>query len=134
MRFNCVRLLVSDFKACFRFYSQVLGFEPSIGDENDDFAAFLTEGGFELSIFRKDLMAGVVGTSSLPANAQAQDGSVIIFQVESVDKMAEKLRSKGVKLASEPTDRPEWGLRTAHFRDPDGNLFEIFQGLRKTSS
>jgi catechol 2,3-dioxygenase-like lactoylglutathione lyase family enzyme len=29
-------------------------------------------------------------------------------------------------------DRPEWGIRTAHFRDPDGNLIEINQPLKET--
>ena len=26
---------------------------------------------------------------------------------------------------------PDWGLRVAHLRDPDGNLLELFQDLPK---
>ncbi|WP_343423381.1 hypothetical protein [Candidatus Flexifilum breve] len=29
-----------------------------------------------------------------------------------------------------PTNRPDWSMRTVHFRDPDGNLVELFSGLR----
>jgi catechol 2,3-dioxygenase-like lactoylglutathione lyase family enzyme len=28
-----------------------------------------------------------------------------------------------------PQDRAEWDIRTAHFRDPDGNLPEIYSPL-----
>jgi len=31
---------------------------------------------------------------------------------------------------TEPTDRSVWGIRTAHFRDPDGNLIEINHALK----
>jgi len=130
MRFNCIRLLVSDFAGCYKFYTETLGFEPTIGDVNDVFAAFLSEGGVEISIFKKDLMARVVGTNDLPAQVRSQDGVVMIFQVDNVDEKAREFEAKGVKLVSAPCDRNEWGIRTAHFRDPEGNLIEIFNGLR----
>ncbi|QBY01524.1 glyoxalase/bleomycin resistance/dioxygenase family protein [Rhodophyticola sp. CCM32] len=42
-----------------------------------------------------------------------------------VDQCAEELTAKGVALVSPPTDR-DFGHRTLFFRDPDGNLLEIF--------
>jgi catechol 2,3-dioxygenase-like lactoylglutathione lyase family enzyme len=53
------------------------------------------------------------------------DRSALIFAVDSVDRVCDELRDKGVSLETEPQDRPVWGVRTAHFRDPDGNLIEI---------
>lgn len=38
---------------------------------------------------------------------------------------ANALRERGVSLISGPTDQP-WGHRTLFFRDPDGNVLEIY--------
>ncbi|MFV9644620.1 MAG: VOC family protein, partial [Desulfobacterales bacterium] len=51
------------------------------------------------------------------------------FEVPNVDKATQELKAKGVVFETEPTDRSVWGIRTAHFRDPDGNLIEINQAL-----
>jgi lactoylglutathione lyase len=42
-----------------------------------------------------------------------------------VAECAAALRAKGVELISPLTDQP-WGHRTIFFRDPDGNVLEIF--------
>ena len=41
---------------------------------------------------------------------------------------AQLLCDRGVALAGEPTDQP-WGHRTLFFRDPDGNVLEIYAEL-----
>jgi uncharacterized glyoxalase superfamily protein PhnB len=40
--------------------------------------------------------------------------------------MCETLAERGVKLLNGPMDRP-WGIRTASFTDPAGNIWEIAQ-------
>ena len=42
-----------------------------------------------------------------------------------VELCAATLRERGVELISGPTDRP-FGHRTLFFRDPDGNVIEIY--------
>jgi lactoylglutathione lyase len=42
-----------------------------------------------------------------------------------VAQCAAELDAKGIKLMSPLTDQP-WGHRTMFFRDPDGNVLEIF--------
>lgn len=42
-----------------------------------------------------------------------------------VEKCARSLEEKGVRLVSPLTDQ-EWGHRTIFFRDPDGNVIEIY--------
>jgi len=42
------------------------------------------------------------------------------------------LVAQGVEFIREPIDR-EWGLRTAHFEDPDGNIWKISQSLAADS-
>ena len=42
-----------------------------------------------------------------------------------VSACAELLRSRGVAIVGDVTDQP-WGHRTLFFRDPDGNVLEIY--------
>lgn len=42
-----------------------------------------------------------------------------------VDECAKMLADLGIHLAGEPTDQP-WGHRTLFFRDPDGNMLEVY--------
>jgi catechol 2,3-dioxygenase-like lactoylglutathione lyase family enzyme len=42
-----------------------------------------------------------------------------------VDDCAKVLAARGVTIAGPPTDQP-WGHRTLFFRDPDGNMLEIY--------
>ena len=48
--------------------------------------------------------------------------------VEDVDAAYEQLLAKGVTFLRPPTNQP-WGLRTAHFADPEGKLWEINQSI-----
>ena len=125
------RLLVEDFGAVFRFYRDVMGFTPTYGDENDGIYAEFDTGTPALALFRRDFMAAAVGAADKPASAAAQDRHALIFQVDDVDEAARDLKSRGVSFESEPSDQEAWGIRVAHFRDPDGNLLEINAALKK---
>jgi catechol 2,3-dioxygenase-like lactoylglutathione lyase family enzyme len=128
IKFTHVRLLVSDYKACFRFYQDVLGFEVLWGDEEGGYADFKT-GEVSIALFGRQDMADAVGAGQKPARVDAQDRAALIFAVENVDETYRVLSEKGVEVAAGPVDRPDWGIRTAHFRDPDGNLIEINESL-----
>ena len=65
------------------------------------------------------------------ANALSIEGGprvLLAAGVEDVDAAYEALVAKGVTFLRPPTNQP-WGLRTAHFADPEGNLWEINQSL-----
>lgn len=49
--------------------------------------------------------------------------------VPDVDEQAVTPREEGVELVAEPTDHPEWGIRTLHVREPDGTLIEFNESL-----
>jgi catechol 2,3-dioxygenase-like lactoylglutathione lyase family enzyme len=126
------RLLVSDFRACFLFYRDVLELPVTWGEENGDYASYRV-GETELALFQRQLMADAVGTAAKPAQAESQDRVALIFQVDDVDEVYQRLRDKGVVFIDEPMDCPDWGdwgIRAAHFRDPDGNLLEIYTDLQ----
>ncbi len=62
-----------------------------------------------------------------PPPAQGALSLQMAFRVapQTVADCAAALDAKGVKLVSPLTDHP-WGHRTIFFRDPDGNVLEIF--------
>jgi len=127
MRLTYIRLLVSDFPASFRFYRDVMGFEVAWGEENDGYADFRAGEGTNLALFDRTEMSEAIGTSNLPVSAPGpvQDQVMLIFGVEDVDEVLGRLRRQGVQFVADPQDHPDWGIRTAHFRDPYGNLIEI---------
>jgi lactoylglutathione lyase len=45
-----------------------------------------------------------------------------------VDACADVLRAADVTITHPPTDEP-WGHRTLFFRDPDGNVLEIYADI-----
>jgi lactoylglutathione lyase len=128
LRLTHVRLLVTDFADCFRFYRDVLGFEVLWGEEDGRYADFKA-GDAIVALYDRRLMAEAIGTADLPSEADAQDRAALIFTVQDVDAACEQLKARGVEFVTEPQDRPDWGIRTAHFRDPDGNLIEVYRDL-----
>ncbi len=129
-KYEFTRLLVTNFKECFRFYRDVMGFKANFGTEDDTYADFEV-GEINISLFDKAEMSATLGTSSKPVHAEMQDTICLTFSVESVDEFCRHLKEKGVSLLTEPTDHEDWGIRTIHFRDPDGHLIEINQPLKR---
>jgi lactoylglutathione lyase len=129
MRLEQVRLLVADFPAAFRFYRDVLGLEPNFGAEGDSYASFATGTESGLALFDGAEMAEAVGTRSLPASAARRDPFVLVLEVADVDAAAARVVAAGTTLVTQPTDHPDWGIRTCHLRDPEGNLIELEQPL-----
>ncbi len=131
MRVEHTRLLVSNFGACFRFYRDVMGLTVTWGDEEDSYASFTDrEGnGPTLALFRRQAMAEVIGTAKLPPDAFCQDRFMLIVQVDDVDDTVEELGDRGVQFELGPQDFPDWGIRSAYLRDPDGNLIELSGAL-----
>jgi len=128
MKIAHTRLLVTNFRDCFRFYRDILQLNPSWGDENDSYASF-TQGEDEtnivLAIFQRQGMEEVLGIDHLPFNLPQQDRSMLILEVSDLDAAVETLRGQGVSIINGPTSFPDWGYRGAFLRDPDGNLIEL---------
>jgi catechol 2,3-dioxygenase-like lactoylglutathione lyase family enzyme len=130
MKFSNVRLLVKDYKTCFKFYTEQLGLEPLWGDENGVYAAFKVADGIEgLAIFVSDYMASFVGNDEKIQAFGFREKSVVVFEVENVDDTYQAFLEKGIIFINEPTDMPDWGMRVVHLRDPEENLIEFFTPL-----
>ncbi|MEH2024630.1 VOC family protein [Nostoc sp.] len=123
-----LRLLVSNYKDSFLFYRDLLKFDVDWGDEDSGYAEFNT-GYLKLGLLKKELMAEVVPRIEQPSYIVNRDKVVLILAVDNVDEVYELVKAENAIVVTQPQDRPDWGIRTAHFRDPDGNLIEIYNNL-----
>ncbi|MEV8378408.1 VOC family protein [Kribbella sp. NPDC056861] len=125
------RLLVRDFPAAVEFYRGVLaelfGVQPVKVLAEASYANWDLEGQTGLVLFGRAMMAGAVGTEELPTDGPTQDSTMLVFKVADVDAAVPVLTQYGAAVVTEAQDRPQWGagLRTAHLRDPEGNLLEL---------
>ncbi len=119
MKLSQVRLLVDDFPACFRFLREDLGLANTFGGEEDGYASF-SAGEGTIAVFNRNEQAGVV-TLRPPG-----DSALVVLEVDDVDAEASRL---GELVVHGPVSRPDWGGRVAYVRDPEGNVFELFQSI-----
>jgi catechol 2,3-dioxygenase-like lactoylglutathione lyase family enzyme len=122
-------LFVEDVARSRDFYVDVLGFAFGFGDETNA-GVFL---GDELLLLVAVPSAAEMLAGEELGTPRTQRG-VALFNifVEDVDVTFERLRSLGVKFIVDPMDR-EWGRRTAHFKDPDGFIWEISQSIESAT-
>lgn len=118
--FASIRVVTSDVPDLVAFYEQVTGLSAAWGAAQ--FAELRTSAG----------TLAVAGTPTLAAFGAdiAQPGAnrtvIIEFQVADVDAEFDRLKGElELDLVQEPTTMP-WGNRSLLFRDPDGNLINLF--------
>jgi lactoylglutathione lyase len=119
MRFSQVRLLVDDVGPCYRFYRDILGLEPTSGDEGDAYASFA--GG--VALFLRGGQEAVVDLRP------AGDGALVCLAADDLDSELERIRQAGGEPLGAPTAQPDWGIRVAYLRDPAGNLVELHEEI-----
>ena len=119
MKFSNIRLLVNGFDKCFTFYKDILGLECTWSKPGDVYASFDIGVLSGLALFKTDLMSIAVNNSDAKKNETLQDKIAIILQVDSVNESYNSLQKKSVKFLTEPRVMTAWGIRTAHFRDPE---------------
>lgn len=112
---------VRDMDAMRAFYGEVLRF---------DFVRELSPNWLEYRIGPNILAlacAFLFDADQAPTPAAGKAALQLAFRVpyETVDICAAELAAAGIALLSPPTDQP-WRHRTLFFRDPDGNLLEIY--------
>ena len=127
---NYVRLLTDRFDEMWDFYANKLGMKPRLGKENGIYEEFLVKGAV-LSIYKREYMGNALNNKFVKFPSKPQDVVVIILQVSNVDKAYEELKTKGVQFITGPEDREELIIRTAHLRDPDGNLIELNEPIKR---
>ncbi|MEU7881835.1 VOC family protein [Microbispora bryophytorum] len=121
------RVLASRFAECFRFYDGLLtavaGAHLVKGAEAGPYANWDRDEEAVLALLDREMLAKVTGVD-LDGGG---DGTMLVLTVDDVDRAAAVGTANGGRLVAPPSARPEWGptSRTAHLRDPDGNLLEL---------
>lgn len=119
MKFVSTRIITADVNRLVDFYEMVT--EVSAVSGNELFAEIPTPVG-TLAI-GSDKTVPLFGDGS--AEPGANRSAIVEFIVEDVDAEYARLRERVVEVVTEPTTMP-WGNRALLFRDPDGNLVNLF--------
>lgn len=112
-------IIVRDMVAMRRFYEDVLRF-PLTRE--------LSAGWIEYQIGGNTLALSRPGRTAKDAPVPAGSAALqLAFKVaaDDVGRCADELVRQGVNLLEPPTNQP-FGHRTLFFRDPDGNLLEVY--------
>ena len=116
-------LVTKDVRRLCEFYKQVFQCEREC---NDRYVEFDLEQGI-LAIASVELENGLAPGQF---DGEKNQGLIIQFEVEDVDKEFERLEMIGVEWVKPLTTQP-WGSRSAWFRDPDGNVVDFFMWVDK---
>jgi predicted enzyme related to lactoylglutathione lyase len=119
LKFASVRIITDDLDRLVRFYEQVT--DVSAEHPAPVFAEIVMPGA-TLAIGHSETVP-LFGEGS--ARAAANHSAIIEFQVDDVETDFERLKEFVVDWVQEPTTLP-WGNRSILFRDPDGNLVNLY--------
>lgn len=119
MNFISTRIITADVKRLVEFYELITGIAAVWG--NELFAEIPTPIGTLAIGSDKTVPLFGVGSAEPAANRSA----ILEFIVEDVDAEYQRLREHLAEVVTEPTTMP-WGNRALLFRDPDGNLVNLF--------
>ena len=115
-----VALLVSDQDKALDFYTKVIGFERRLDAPTPSGPRFLTVG-----VPGQDLE--LVLWPGTPARAEL-GSAVYTIEVDDCRAAFETLASRGVRFEPAQLLQFPWGY-VARFKDPDGNLLQVREGL-----
>jgi len=111
-----VALKVKDVASSKAFYTETLGFRVAARIPGKEIY-FIDIGGTTI-----ELMAG---SGDEGEDAQARGFVHLAFEVDDVDATYEQLCAKGVEFTTPPKSVGD--IRLSFFKDPDGNLLELFK-------
>ncbi|MEU9244654.1 VOC family protein [Streptomyces sp. NPDC048385] len=121
-----VRLLVTDFAACYRFYAEVLGLNPQSGASEGPYEKFSPQAGSAgIALQERTTMAATLGELGDTASGHR---SLVVLRVDDLDVCCERIVARGAVLVHEPAPMTE-RMRVAHLKDPEGNLVELQEWL-----
>src|SRR6476646_11615033 len=117
-----ITLFAEDLAATKQFYQKV--FELPVHFEDDQSAVF-DFGNVLINLLDAREGPELIGPAAV-ADPSTGARMQLTIPVDDVDAVCARLTERRVPLLNGPLSRP-WGIRTATFRDPAGNIWEIAQ-------
>jgi catechol 2,3-dioxygenase-like lactoylglutathione lyase family enzyme len=124
-RIDATVVFVRDLARCATFYRDTLGLQVATSDA--DSVAFRLENQYVL-LLALPAAADLIRSEGTALSIEGGPRVLLAAGVGDVDAAYQGLVAKGVTFLRPPTNQP-WGLRTAHFADPEGNLWELNQSI-----
>lgn len=117
---TAITLFVEDLGTAKEFYGRAFGLPVHY---QDDVSAVFAFGPTLINLLSAGEAHGLI-SPAVVGGADAGARMQLTLTVDDVDATVALLQSRGVTLLNGPMDRP-WGIRTAAFADPAGNVWEI---------
>lgn len=122
MKLAHARIVTNDVPRLTRFYQELTGMTPKGDDVYVEFhASTLT-----LAISSQKIIERFGPGATAPSSNRSM---ILDFEVTDVDRERKRLARLVGEFVLEPTTQP-WGNRSMMFRDPDGNLINMFAVVR----
>ncbi len=125
-RINALVLVVRDVEKCALFYRDKLGFNLDQLEPDEAYLTIGSGGGIVLALKSFDLAAKQISPERIRPREQSITRNHCVVFVTDVDAEYWDLSRTGVHFLNPPKTLDD-GWRTAHFDDPDGNLWELAQ-------
>jgi methylmalonyl-CoA/ethylmalonyl-CoA epimerase len=128
-RIDNIGIAVRDVARAAAFFADQVGLPVTLDDHGTPPSAQVSLGAQYLYVFQttSDTPAGH-RDPTLRTNAPGLDH--ISFAVDDVDQTFAELHERGIVFETKPTTVEAWGLRTASFRDPEGNCYYLVAPAR----
>jgi predicted enzyme related to lactoylglutathione lyase len=124
MRLVQSRIVTDDVEGLAAFYASLLGVSVPLNEYYVEVPAGPVTMGFSkrrFTEYRED-------DCGPAAAAQRRDEVILDFEVPDVDAEYQRIAGLGVTVVTPPTTQP-WGSRSMIFRDPGGNLVNVFSRI-----
>jgi catechol 2,3-dioxygenase-like lactoylglutathione lyase family enzyme len=118
MKLAHARIVTNDVPGLTRFYRDLTGMTPT----GDDVYVEFHGSALTLAISSQRMIERHSAGATVPA---ANRSVILDFEVADVDQVRARLAGIVSDFVLEPTTQP-WGNRAMLFRDPDGNLINVF--------
>ena len=121
---GAITLFVEDVQKSKLFYQDI--FDVKMVFEDEQSAAF-DFGNTIINLLELPAARDLIKPGGV-ADREAGSHFQLTIWVDDADAACAELDARGVPLLNGPMNR-EWGMRTASFTDPDGNIWEVAQAL-----
>lgn len=119
-------LITEHYDAMKAFYTNKLSLPVERDIPEEQFTQYEMDHCF-LAIYGKTFVEKLI---SKPITGKPGSTIYTFKESQDIDSDYQQLKGKGVQFMKSPQTQP-WGQRTAYFTDPDGNIWEIQQWIKK---